>query len=116
MSSPTVLLSSEHRNVAHRDVGVGAVHSIKKPTPNIARAQQALFQKQLDACGEKRWEPLPAPAPPTEGLAGGVGDRHLSERNPKRALPGLQVLEEYLQPCRQKSSGRIDGMHEDFRR
>jgi type IV secretory pathway TrbD component len=39
-----------------------------------------------------------------------------SQRNPEGALPSLQVLEEYLQLCRQKSACRIDGMHEDFRR
>src|ERR1700730_12367753 len=38
------------------------------------------------------------------------------QRNPEGALPGLQVLEEYLQLRRQKSACRIDGMHEDFRR
>src|ERR1700688_2774101 len=39
-----------------------------------------------------------------------------SQRNPEGTLPGLHLLEEYLQLRRQKSAGRIDGMHEDFRR
>jgi hypothetical protein len=42
--------------------------------------------------------------------------RESSQRNPEGALPGPQVLEEYLQLRRQKSPCRIDGMHEDFRR
>ena len=39
-----------------------------------------------------------------------------SQWNPEGALPGLQGLEEYLQLCRQKTTRRIDGMHEDLRR
>src|SRR5580704_11424018 len=39
-----------------------------------------------------------------------------SQRNPRGALPGLQILQEYLQLRRQKSACRIDGMHENFRR
>jgi len=39
-----------------------------------------------------------------------------SQRNPKRTLPGLQVLEEYLELGWQKSARRIDGMYEDLRR
>src|SRR5271166_1705519 len=77
--------------------------------PGAQHSSQAIERRESTLTGHSRLQPA--------GIAiGGERPPWSPHRNPEGTLPGLQVLEEYLQLRRQKSACRIDGMYEDFRR